>query len=351
MTDANTLPQVAPPMSPIYTTDEGSLDLEKTPRPKKSLRQDLGYSSRDQSEKWKSDVSLPQYQGGKMSKPAGKSDVSLPQHQGKKTSKQADKEFWESDDSEGAGGLIELPVRRKMTKLQSTERHANNMAAREIRAKEQSEAIESLFECTPAKAHTIDRRLKALGPGCRLLEAPALVAYELSGIPEDTYKGLVSGQLLATMPPKDVNDTGTTLMHSIGTDTTDLLTKEVADPLFSTKDMATDTTDLPIDQSMITHTRSSSWTPSPYFMNLLMLLMILLSFFFLYMGLKSDQSLKTANGVVYKNAYSLRHTPTPSLSVATPVTFIYPPTPAPQLGLARMLMGSSSGRGMKGGRW
>ena len=74
-------------MSPIYTTDEGSLDLEKTPRPQKSLRQELGYSSRDQSEIWSSDVSLPHYQGGKTSKPVGKSDVSLSHSQGGKASK------------------------------------------------------------------------------------------------------------------------------------------------------------------------------------------------------------------------------------------------------------------------
>ena len=299
----------------------------------------------------KADVNLPQFYGGKLSKPAGKADVSPPKFKGKKTSKKADKEFWTSDDSDDADELIELPTGRKMTKRQSTERHAKNMAAREIRAREQSTAIESIFECTPAKAHTIDRRLKALGPGCRLQEAPALVAYELSGIPEDTYKGLVSGQLLATMPPKDANGTGTTLMHSIGTDTTDLPTEEVTNPVLLTEEMATDNTILPNDNSMITETRLSSGSFSDYFMPLLVLLMMLLSFFYLYMDFTSNQSPKTANGVVYKNAYSLRYMPTPSISAATPVTFVYPPTPAPQLGLARMLMASSSGRWIMGGRW
>lgn len=341
--------------------------MEKTPRAKKSLRQDLGYSSRDQSDEYQSDVSMPQQQGVMMSKQAETSEEK----------KAAGAANWETDGSEDVGGHARGSMRRKMKKLLSLERQAKNLETLETRgkgrAKEQSEALESLFECTPAKADAIDRRLKALGPGCRLYEAPALVAYELSGIPEDTYKGLASGQLIATMPLNEVKDVGTNpdvfaddratdtadlpaeevadplrSVKDMATDTTDLPVKEVADPLRSAKDMATDTTDLPVKKVTVTPTRFSSWA---LFIYALMLLMILFSLFSLYSGLKSDPHSKIQHGIVYKNVYSHRYTPLPAPSrhASTPITFVYPPMPAPQLGLAMMMKGGSSGGGVR--RW
>ena len=371
---------------------------------------------------------------------------------------------WETDGSEDVGEHARGSMRRKMKKLLSLERQAKNLETLEMRgkgrAKEQSEALESLFECTPAKADAIDRRLKALGPGCRLHEAPALVAFELSGIPEDTYKGLASGQLIATMPLNEVKDVGTNpdvfaddratdttdlpaeevavplrsakdmatdttdlpvkevadplrSTKDMATDTTDLPVKEVADPLRSTKDMATDTTDLPVKEVAdplrsakdmatdttdlpvkevadplrsakdmatdttdlpvkkvadslrsakdmatdttdlpvkkftVTPTRFSSWA---LFIYALMSLMILFSLFSLYSGLKSDPHSKIQHGIVYKNVYSHRYTPLPAPSrhASTPITFVYPPMPAPQLGLAMMMKGGSLGGGVRG---
>ena len=406
--------------------------MEKTPRAKKSLRQDLGYSSRDQSDEYQSDVSMPQQQGVMMSKQAETSEEK----------KAAGAANWETDGSEDVGEHARGSMRRKMKKLLSLERQAKNLETLEMRgkgrAKEQSEALESLFECTPAKADAIDRRLKALGPGCRLYEAPALVAYELSGIPEDTYKGLASGQLIATMPLNEVKDVGTNSdvfaddratdttdllaeevavplrsakdmatdttdlpvkevadplrsAKDMATDTTDLPVKEVADPLRSAKDMATDTTDLPVKEVAdplrsakdkatdttdlpvkkvadslrsakdmatdttdlpvkkvtVTPTRFSSWA---LFIYALMSLMILFSLFSLYSGLKSDPHSKIQHGIVYKNVYSHRYTPLPAPSrhASTPITFVYPPMPAPQLGLAMMMKGGSLGGGVRG---
>ena len=362
--------------------------MEKTPRAKKSLRQDLGYSSRDQSDEYQSDVSMPQQQGVMMSKQAETSEEK----------KAAGAANWETDGSEDVGEHARGSMRRKMKKLLSLERQAKNLETLEMRgkgrAKEQSEALESLFECTPAKADAIDRRLKALGPGCRLYEAPALVAYELSGIPEDTYKGLASGQLIATMPLNEVKDVGTNpdvyaddratdttdlpvkevadplrSAKDMATDTTDLPVKEVADPLRSAKDMATDTTDLPVKKVAdslrsakdmatdttdlpvkkvtVTPTRFSSWA---LFIYALMSLMILFSLFSLYSGLKSDPHSKIQHGIVYKNVYSHRYTPLPAPSrhASTPITFVYPPMPAPQLGLAMMMKGGSLGGGVRG---
>ena len=284
-------------------------------------------------------------------------------------------ENWETDDSEDAE-LNTRWRRQEMKKRLSVERPAKNLETLEIRtkerAKEQSEALETLFECTPAKANAIDRRLKALGPGCRLQEAPALVAYELSGIPENIYKDLASGQLIATMPPNEVKDVGTSpdrfaddmatdttdlpaekvvgplfVAKDMATGTTDLAVENVVGPLFVAKDMATDTTDLAVEKVSAPHTRSSRLAA---FFYLLMSLMIFFGLFCLYMELKSDRKPKTQHGILYKNIYSHRHTPfpTPARYASTPITFVYPPTPAPQLGLERMMMGSSLGGVMRG---
>lgn len=262
-------------------------------------------------------------------------------------------ENWETDDSEDAE-LNTRWRRQEMKKRLSVERPAKNLETLEIRtkerAKEQSEALETLFECTPAKANAIDRRLKALGPGCRLQEAPALVAYELSGIPENIYKDLASGQLIATMPPNEVKDVGTSpdrFADDMATDTTDLPAEKVVGPLFVAKDMATDTTDLAVEEVSAPHTRSSRLAA---FFYLLMSLMIFFGLFCLYMELKSDPKPKTQHGILYKNIYSHRHTPfpTPARYASTPITFVYPPSPAPQLGLERMMMGSSLGGVMRG---
>ncbi|CAD6566798.1 MAG: hypothetical protein ASARMPRED_000145 [Alectoria sarmentosa] len=339
--------QITPPSSPIYTTDDGSQDLEKTPRPKKSLRQDLGYSSRDQSDEEQSDFSTPQQQGVMTSKQAEIGEEE----------REAGAETWETDDSQDGEEHTKGSTHREMKKPLPMKRQATNLETVEIRAKErakeQSEALETLFECTPAKANAIDRRLKALGPGCRLHEAPALVAYELSGIPEDTYKGLASGQLIATMPPNEVKDVGTNpdrFADDMATDTTGLLTKEVASPLSVAKDMATDTTDLPVEEATAPYTKSSR---RALFLCFLMLLTISSGLFCMYMGLRSDPKPNTQHGIMYKNIYSHRHTPfpTPSRCAPTPITFVYPPTPALQLGLERMMTGSSLGGGLKGMKW
>lgn len=290
----------------------------------------------------------------------------MPQQQSATTSKQAETgeeekeagaETWEADDSEDGEEHTKGSTHREMKKPLPMKRQVKNLETLEIqakeRAKEQPEALETLFECTPAKANAIDRRLKALGPGCRLHEAPALVAYELSGIPENTYKGLASGQLIATVPPNEVKDVGTNpdrFADDIATDTTGLPTKEVASPLSVAKDMATDTTDLPVEEATAPYTGSSRRT---LFLCFLMLLTISSGLFCMYMGLRSDPKPNTQHGLMYKNIYSHRHTPfpTPSLCAPTPITFVYPPTPALQLGLERMMTGSSLGGGLKGMKW
>lgn len=300
--------------------------------------------------------------------------------------KEVGAEFWETNNSGDAEKPTKGSMRGEMKKLLAKERRAMNREANEHRAKEQSEVLETIFECTPAKANTIDRRLKALGPGCRLYEAPALVAFELSGIPEETYKGLASGQLIATMPPSEVRDVGTntdvfahdiatdtsglptnehdmatdtsdlpgnqlTGTHHIATDTSDLPTNQVTgvhDVATDTSDLPTnqtgpDTTDLHVEEVTNPHTRFSRWT---LFYHLLMLLMMLLGLFCLYMKLQSDTKSKTQHGLLYKNVYSHRYTPlpTPSVYAPTPIKFVNPPMPAPQLGLARMMKGSGGGR-------
>lgn len=324
--------------------------MESTPRPKKSLRQDLGYSSRDQSDEEQSDVYMPQQQSAMLSRQAETAQAM----------KEAGAKFWETDDGEDAERHTKGTMGREMKRLLAKERQAKNIEARETRAKErakeQSEALETLFECTPAKANAIDRRLKALGPGCRLHEAPALVAYELSGIQEETYKGLASGQLIATMPPNEVRDVGTNpevFAVDAATEIIDLPTNRIAGPIFVAQDMATDTIDLPVEEVTTSHNRFSRRTLFDY---LLMLSEILLGLFFLYWlytELSSDPKPKTQHGLLYQNIYPHRHTPfpTPSRYGPTPIRLVYPPTPAPQLGLARMMKGSSLGGGLRGRGW
>lgn len=313
--------------------------MESTPRPKRSLRQELGYSSRDQSDEEQSDVCMMEEQCAMMWKQAEIGEEET-----------AGAGNWEMDDPKDADEHTKGSMRRGMKKLFAKERQAKNLEILEKRAKEQSEALETLFECTPAKANAIDRRLKALGPGCRLYEAPALIAYELSGIPEDTYKGFASGQLIATMPPNEVKDVGTDpdiFADDMATDTTDLPAEKVTDPLFSARDMATDTTDLPVEELTTHRARSSLWALFLYFLMPLMIIFILR---LLYTGLKSDSKPKTQIGLLYKNIYSHRHIPfpPPSLYDSRPFTLVYPPTPAPQLGMARMMKGSSLGGALRG---
>lgn len=318
--------------------------MEKTPRPKKSLRQDLGYSSRDQSDEEQSDFFMLQQQRAKMSKQAETGEEK----------KGAGAETWETDNSEDDEEHTKGSILRETKKPLPFKRHGKELETLDIRAtertKEQAEALETLFECTPAKANAIDRRLKALGPGCRLHEAPALVAYELSGIPEDTYKGLASGQLIATIPLNEVKDVGTkpvAIADDMPTDNTDLPAEDVARPVFIAKDMATNTTDLYVKGITLPYTMSSR---RAFFLYILMLLLIFFGLFCLYVGLKPDPKPKTQHGILYKNIYSHRHAPfpTPSLYAPTPITFVFPPTPALQLGLRRALTGSSLGGGWKG---
>ena len=261
---------------------------------------------------------------------------------------------------------------------QEHQRRPKKLDPREVRgkerAKEQAEVIENLFECSLAKANTIDRRLKALGPGCRSYEAPALVAYELSGIPEDTYKGLASGQLIATMPPNEVKDAGTNPDHSandMATNTTGLPIKEAEDPEFVTKDMATDTEDLPAEKAagpvFIARNMATDTTDLPvleipaldndiglweYYPHIMMLLMILIGFFYLYVGLKANPMPNT-HKIICKSIFSHRHIPfpTPSLNAAPTVTLVYPPTPVPRLGFLKMMNGSSLGGALEGRKW
>ncbi len=321
--------------------------MEITPRPKRSLRQDLGYSSWDQSDEEQSDVFMTEQQGAMMSNQADTGEEKKVEEHNR--------------DSE----------RRGMKKLVSMQRQAKNIDTLETRAKErakeQSEALETLFECTPAKANAIDRRLKALGPGCRLHEAPALVAYELSGILEETYKGLASGLLIATMPPNEVKDVGTDpdvfaddmatetsdlpvekvacphfIARDTATDTTDLPVEEVAGPHFIARDTATDTTDLPVEEVTILH---AMWSRRAFFHYFLMPLMISVILLGLYMQIKPDVKPKAQYGLLYTNVYSHRHMPfsRPSHYDSTPVKFVNPPTPAAQLGIARMMKASSLG--------
>ena len=213
--------------------------MEKTPRPKTSLRHDFVVSSQEHS-------------GGEQSETSGEKDASA------ETLKKNDTSNAEEHPGENK------PVEKKQ--LFSAERRAKNLeligSRAKERSKEQSEALEILFECTAAKAIAIDQSLKALGPGCRLHEAPALVACELSGIPVNTYKGLASGQLVATMPPNAVRHVGTDTAglapeaRSIGTETKDLPANEVtAPPAMVTETVGTDTTNIPTHSST-----TSSWS-------------------------------------------------------------------------------------------
>lgn len=262
----------------------------------------------------------------------------------------------ESSDSEDAEkhakgstyrGKLRHGFQRRPKNLETIEVQAKE------RAKEQSEVLETLFECTPAKANAIDRRLKALGPGCRLYEAPALVAYELSGIPEDTYKGLASGQLIATLPPNEVKDAGTdpeVFAGDVATNTADLPVEEVSYQPFIATDMATDTADLPVQTVPAITWSSRLWALLPY---LLFSLAIILISYSLFNGLKAGSKFNTQNGPVLNTVYPGRHTPfpTPSLDSWTPITIVHPPTPAPQLGLLRMMGGGLSGGELEGKEW
>lgn len=320
--------------------------MEKTPRSKKSLRSDLGYSSRDQSDE-------------------DQSDFWVPQQQNVMSSKQAGEEACETNEEEDAEDHAHGSMRRAMKKPLSQERQAKAPETSEVRAKdrvkEQPEALEAIFECTPAKAQVIDRRLKALGPGCRLHEAPALVAYELSGIPEDTYKGLAAGQLIATTLPTRVQGTGASAAipaDTVAADTTGLpadavaavTAEETAAPVIPANDMATNTTDVPTKKVTASYFGFSGRALVSLF---LMSLMIFFGLFYLYKGLKSDPNFDIKDGVLYKTIYSHRHTalPTPSLNASTRITLVFPPTPAPQLGLARMMKGSSLVGGLGGRMW
>ena len=307
------------------------------------------------------------------------SDVSIPQQQGAVLSKQAKTDEEKGDASaESLKNIFpeyaeEHAIASMRGNIFSMGRKAKNLDTFQIRAKirakerakEQSEVLESLFECTPAKANAIDRRLKALGPGCRLQEAPALVAYELSGIPEDTYKGLASGQLVATMPRNEVQDRGTspeTFADDKATDTTGLPAEEVADPPLIASDEATDPPLIARDEATdVTNVRVEGVSVSKqsykirdlFCLFLLLLLMIILGIFYLRGWLKGDPVLEFPDGTIYRNVFSHRHTPfpTPSLNASTRVTLVYPPTPAAQLGLARMIHGSSWGAGSVGRKW
>lgn len=329
----------------MYTTDEGSQDLEKTPRPKKSLRQDLGYSSREHSDKEQPDVHMPQPQNPVMSEQA-----KLLRDLNNGTAN-----FGDSDDEEARERTKGVSA-REMKRLLTKARYEKDRAIREMREKEVSETLKNIFECTPEKAKAIDRRLQIIGPGALVGEAPAVIAYELSGIPVDTYKGLASGQLIATMPPNEVRDMGTNpevFADDVTTQITDLRTVRVADPRSVTQDMGTDTADLPVEEITTYHNRFSRQALFNHFMMLLMMLFALFCFYRSYIELFSDPSSETQNGTQYQTVYIHRHTPvpTPSVNYSTPITLVYPPTPAPQLGLVRMMMGSSLGRGLGGSKW
>lgn len=265
-------------------------------------------------------------------------------------------DFWDSDDGEDTRHLANLVPGREVRKLLKKRRGECDRAIREIREKEVSTILKNMFECPPEKANAIERRIRRIGPGALLGEAPAVVAYELSGIPVDTYKGLASGQLIATMPPNEVRDVGTNpevFADDVSTHITDLRTDRVADPLYIAQDMGTDTADLPVEEVTTSHNRLSRQALFQYLMILLMILFGLFSLYRLYMGLFSNPSSETQHGTQYQTVYPYRHTPvpTPSVNYSTPITLVYPPTPAPQLGLVRMMMGSSLGRGLGGSKW
>ena len=256
--------------------------------------------------------------------------------------------------SKNAGEPAKGSTNRGKRTLFTIKHRAKNLELRaNERAKEQSEALESIFECTPAKANAIDRRLKALGPGCRLHEAPALVANELSGIPEETYKGLASGKLITTEPRNEVKDVGTNpvvFTNEMSTQTADLAPEQVADTPYSAQDMMTDTTDLPVERvparTIMTELRA-------IFPLLMVTLLLIMGFVHLYTGLRGDPKLDGGDYVLQKHIYSHRYTsfPTSSLSTSTPVKLVFPPTPAPQLGLLRMMYGASGGGGLLGRNW
>lgn len=280
-------------------------------------------------------------------------------------------EPWETDEPKDAEQNTKDTMPRETQRFLSSKRRVRYPETLAVRAKEQSEVLETLFECTTEEAHAISKRLKVLGPGCRLYEAPPLIAYELSGIPVDTYKGLASGKLIATMPLNEVKDVGTSpekfaadigtdttglpaeelagpliVGNDIATDTADLPTEEVAGPLIVGNDIATDTADLPVEEVTNPKTSFNHWTL------LLYGLMIIFGLLCVYMGMKSDPKTGPQYGILYKNIYSHRHTPfaTPSSQASTPIIFVHPPSPAPQLGLARMMMGGLLGGGLGGGR-
>lgn len=409
-THADIIQQVTPPSSQSYTTDDSSRDLEKTPRPTKSLRQELGYSSQEHSDE----------------------EVFDEEHD-------ASAESSDKYDSEDAGEPADGIKRRWKKKLFQVEQRANT---REKRAKvilmDPSElfhslypcrsakagAIASLFECTPAKADAIDLRLMALGPGCLTQEAPAVVAHELSGIPEDTYKGLASGQLIATVPPKEVKDVGTDpeiFAADVATDTADLpvakvgsdMATDTADlpiegpilvaedratdtadlpiegslviaqdvatdtadlpikgPLLIAQDMATDTADLPIERPLLITNDSATDTANlpaqglpasdktfTYWDLVLCLLVSMIAcsgLFGFYAGLRPEPEPTAPRGILHKHVFSHRHTAfptTPSLNASTPITLLYPPTPALHFGLPTMMMkGGSLDRGLQRSR-
>lgn len=244
-------------------------------------------------------------------------------------------------------------IRGKRTLFTIKNRTQNLEMRANERAKEQSEVIESIFECTPAKANAIDRRLKALGPGCRLHEAPALVANELSGIAEETYKGLASGKLITTEPRNEVIDVGTNpvvFANELSTQTADLAPEQVAHAPYSAQDMMTDTTDLPVERvptpSIMTRLRAT-------FPLLMVALLLIMGCIHLYTGLKGGPKLNSGDQILQKHVYSQRYTsfPTPSLHTSTPVKLVFQPTPAPQLGLLRMMYGASRGGGLSERMW
>lgn len=299
--------------------------MDKTPRAKTSLRHDLGFSSQEHS-------GVEQFET--------------------REEKDASAEILEVHDGVDEGVKPpEMPL--EMKNLLAAKRRAKNFELIGLRAKErskeQSELLETVFECTTDKANAIDQRLKALGPGCRLHEAPALVANELSGIPIHTYKGLASGQLVATMPPNAVRHVGTDTAglapkaRSMGTSTEDLPANQVAAPALVTQAVVADPTDVPANNIMAKRSTVISYILSTF---LLMLLGISL-----YKQFKDNGNVSEVADVIQKQVFSQRYSPTASLTLSTPVKLVYPPTPAPQLGLGVMMKGGLLGGGWREGKW
>ena len=366
----------------MSTTDEGSQDLENTPRPKKSLRSDLGYSSRSQSDEGQSDTHMPQQQSAVKPKRAG-------------SALWYRESYWDSDSEEDAKQM------KQGKRLVAFAQRAKIIEAQEIRAKELPEAIATLFECGSDKAKAIDRRLRRLGPGAQRTEGPAALAHELSGIPVDIYQGIASGSLIATVPPNEVRDMGTNpevFAVDMATDTTDLpiarvagqdmatdttglpaeevttsdMTTNTADlPVqeVTTSHMATDTTDLPVQEVTTSHmatdttdlrgeaisTSNNRFSRQALFHYLPMLMTILFGLYMLF-SLYMWLSPELKNGLQYKNIFPHRHTPLPAPSHypqyhSTPIVLVYPPTPASQLGLVGMMTGSTLGGVLGGSKW